>query len=321
MLYRLVRPMRRKESSSPYFVQRIPSDLLEKARGLRLNVPLGDEVIPLTITPRAETVRLSLRTRDPSLAKVRHAQVAGYLENVWSALRTDTLVSLTHKSATALAGDVYRGHAGNHYAATVIEERGPFRRRGERAKWRPSSETSEELPGHAESVAATGQALVDRGDFEKDVGPVLDKILLAKGVGRLDPQARDFALAAAALALRDGFKSLERNATGDYSPDPTGNRFPEWLDGETPRGKSPGTSQEIGSLTRLVEDWWKESQAAGRTISTYESYRNTMARLVAFLEHDDASRVTAEDVISFKDFRLKEVNQRTELLPVSWTAR
>ena len=41
------------------------------------------------------------------------------------------------------------------------------------------------------------------------------------------------------------------------------------------------------------------------------SYRNTVKRLVALLRHDDASRVTPEDVILFKDHRLAEVNPRT----------
>ena len=36
-----------------------------------------------------------------------------------------------------------------------------------------------------------------------------------------------------------------------------------------------------------------------------------MAGLVAFLGHDDAKRVTPEDVVRFKDHRLASVNPRT----------
>src|SRR6185437_6345471 len=39
--------------------------------------------------------------------------------------------------------------------------------------------------------------------------------------------------------------------------------------------------------------------------STYESYRNTVAKLVAFLKHDTARRVTPEDIVRFKDHRLQ----------------
>ena len=42
----------------------------------------------------------------------------------------------------------------------------------------------------------------------------------------------------------------------------------------------------------LLEGWWREARAAGRKPSTYESYRNTFASLVAFLGDDDAGRVT-----------------------------
>ena len=55
----------------------------------------------------------------------------------------------------------------------------------------------------------------------------------------------------------------------------------------------------------LVEDWWKEAKAAGRKPSTYESYRNTMSKLVAILKHDDVSRVTPQDIVRFKDVRIE----------------
>ena len=55
----------------------------------------------------------------------------------------------------------------------------------------------------------------------------------------------------------------------------------------------------------LVEDWWREaSLRGGMALSTYESYRNTARKLAQFLKHDDAARITAEDVIRFKDWRL-----------------
>jgi hypothetical protein len=58
------------------------------------------------------------------------------------------------------------------------------------------------------------------------------------------------------------------------------------------------------TLTGILDGWWKEAQATGRKPSTHESYRNTVAGLVAFLNHDDAKKVTPEDVVRFKDHRL-----------------
>ena len=58
------------------------------------------------------------------------------------------------------------------------------------------------------------------------------------------------------------------------------------------------------ALSGLLAGWWREAQATGRKPSTYESYRNTVAGLTKFLNHDAAPRVTPEDVVRFKDHRL-----------------
>jgi integrase len=53
-----------------------------------------------------------------------------------------------------------------------------------------------------------------------------------------------------------------------------------------------------------VELWWNERKATGTAESTYVNYRGTVRKLVEFLGHDDATRVTPQDVIRFKDSRL-----------------
>jgi integrase len=54
----------------------------------------------------------------------------------------------------------------------------------------------------------------------------------------------------------------------------------------------------------MLAGWWTEAKATGRKPSTYESYRNTVAGLTKFLDHDNASQVSPEDVVRFKDHRL-----------------
>ncbi|NEU13512.1 hypothetical protein G3T14_15425, partial [Methylobacterium sp. BTF04] len=112
------------------------------------------------------------------------------------------------------------------------------------------------------------------------------------------------------LALRDAFAARQRNADGDYSPDPKAARFRGF---EAARSQSQPMSAPPPktSLTKLVEDWWTEQKAVGRKPSTHESYRNTVANLVAFLKHDAAGRVTSEDVVRFKSYRLAAINPRT----------
>ena len=131
MLYRLVRPMRRGGSRSVYFMQRIPADVKARAIGLKLELPSRSETVPLTISPKASFIKVSLRTAEPTEAKVRHATLAAYLETVWRALREDAPIPLTHRQATALAGRLYRAWTsgeGRERTTSVIVMRGGDRR-------------------------------------------------------------------------------------------------------------------------------------------------------------------------------------------------
>src|SRR5260221_7502746 len=103
--------MRRKDTPTPYFVQRIPADVRASAVGMALALPVGDALVPLAITGSTKAVRLSLRTGDPGEAKVRQATIAAHLERVWRSLREKPR-SLTHKEAVALAGEAYRRWTG-----------------------------------------------------------------------------------------------------------------------------------------------------------------------------------------------------------------
>ncbi|RVD55419.1 hypothetical protein EN828_25325 [Mesorhizobium sp. M2D.F.Ca.ET.185.01.1.1] len=71
------------------------------------------------------------------------------------------------------------------------------------------------------------------------------------------------------------------------------------------------TKSDSATLMELVEGWWKENKAAGRKPSTYESYRNAFAYFVDFLGHNDAAKVTAKDVIAFKNHRLSTPSPKT----------
>lgn len=67
-------------------------------------------------------------------------------------------------------------------------------------------------------------------------------------------------------------------------------------------------------LSELIEAWWREAERTGKSPSTRESYTNTMRQLHAFLEHEDAHRVTADDVRRFRDFRLASKKRNGEPL-------
>nr|WP_301302188.1 phage integrase N-terminal SAM-like domain-containing protein [Methylorubrum extorquens] len=57
-------------------------------------------------------------------------------------------------------------------------------------------------------------------------------------------------------------------------------------------------------LSELVEAWWQEAEQTGKSESTRESYTNTIRQIHAFLEHEEAHRISADDIRRFKDFRL-----------------
>ena len=296
MLFRLVRPVKRTGSRNRQFVRRIPSDVRSKATGLKLSIPVGDQTQSLIISPRAQSVRLSLRTDDPAEVKVRLAVVDAYLENVWRALREDAPVSLTHRQATALAGELYRAWVngeGRERTMAIVHMPGvgwqrEYNTHVSDAEW-------EAVLGNWEKIGATGEP----SDLEKPLGAIVDRLLLAKGIKRVDEPTRNIILPAFWQAMRDAFESRKRNAEGDYSPDAKSERFPEWTPPHAGKVATPAAAK--ASLKGLVETWWVEAKATGRKPSTKESYANTMAAFVVFLGHDDASRVTRQDVVGFKD--------------------
>jgi hypothetical protein len=305
MLFRLVRPMMRPGSSMSYFVQRIPADVRARAIGMKLAIPIGSETHQITVTAKAPPLRFSLRTRDPGETKKRQAEVVGYLEAVWQALRNTKPTALTHRQATALAGELYRAWADG-------EERGETTRAIIHTPqgWIPATVAPAENAAIFKS-ATTKPDVLASADREKALGPLVDRLLLKKGIAGVDGDTRETLLEAFHLALRDAMVARERNAGGDYSPDLKAGRFPEW---QSPKRAEPAKttlSKTPSSLTGLVEDWWREAQAAGRKPSTYESYSNSMAALVSFLGHDDAHRVTPEDILRFKGHRLATINPRT----------
>jgi site-specific recombinase XerD len=309
MLFRLVRPLKRTGSRHRQFVRRIPSDVRSKAVGLKLSIPVGEQTQAVVLSPRAQSVRLSLRTDDSAEVKIRLAAVDAYLENVWRALREDAPVSLTHRQATALAGELYRAWAngeGRERAIAIVHTPGvgwqrEYNTHVSDAEW-------EAVLGNWEKVGAGGEL----SDLEKPLGAIVDRLLLAKGIKRVDEPTRGIILPAFWQALREAFETRKRNAAGDYSPDAKSERFPEWTPPQVGKVAAPAAAKV--SINGLVETWWVEAKATGRKPSTHDNYANTTAGFVRYLGHDDATRVTRDNVVGFKDHCLATINPRNGLL-------
>jgi site-specific recombinase XerD len=104
---------------------------------------------------------------------------------------------------------------------------------------------------------------------------------------------------------RAGLASWLGSFTGDTKRRKPSTRLVEAVEGVL-LGQSTPSSQSSPTLTAILEGWWTEAKAAGRKPSTRESYRNTIANLTGFLGHDSAEKVTADDVVRFKEHRLAQ---------------
>ncbi|WP_156460154.1 hypothetical protein [Mesorhizobium sp. Root157] len=277
MLYRLVRPMIRKGSRNPQFVQRIPTDLRDQMIGMRLNLPVGDAIVPIRITASTQAIRVSLKSADPTEAKNRQAGLAGYLERVFAALREERPIPLTHRQAVALSGEIYRAWAKDidlSDSITLVNNDDG------------SVEISRGVDMEVLKAACADQLekldrLAEDDDpevLEKMFGPLVNRLLFDKGIHRVDALSRHMVLREFRRALRQALEVQHRKTEGVYSLDAQSERFPEWQAQHT---DAPSGSV---SLTGLVDAWWREASAAGHSESTYESYKKAFSTLAEFLK-------------------------------------
>lgn len=286
MVLKMARPTRRSGSSLHQFKQRIPLDVRERAVGKTLVVPVGESVATCHIGPTTQVVQFSLRTHSPDEARVRHAVALARVEGFWRALREGP-ARLSQKQVVALSGEVYRDLLAAGEDDPGPPEIYPWLQRLVTTPFVGSGlriPTPDEVPSSVETVRTP--SLVERVLARH--GLVVDR----DSEARLAVELR--------RVLGEAAQRLHANASGDYGPDKNALRFPP-VEIATPQ--SPRAADGI-ALTNLVELWWAERKAAGTAESTYVNYRGTVRKLVAFLGHDDAARVSARDVVRFKDHRL-----------------
>jgi len=310
MVLQMARSTKRPGSLNNQFVRRVPADLVDRLKGrmLRFSLPSGELDQPdLPVRAKAGVhIAFSLQTSDKSMTMLRQAAALAQVEALFKAERAGPL-DLSFKQVQALAGLAYRRliadneeDPGRPHDWTMFQSLV-----ADAAEYLDPDGDGETRP-HYEPRAAE-RALVPIFD--------IDTFLASEGVALTRP-SRDAFIQALTSALYKAASLLGVRATGDYSPDPHAARYPDWQRPEPPleRYVAPPSKPALAvgniTLTALVEGWWTEAKATGRKPSTYESYRNTMQRLIKHLGHEDASRVTPEDIIGFKDARLAEINPR-----------
>jgi integrase len=192
---------------------------------------------------------------------------------------------LTHKQARALAGEWYQQFIARH------EERP-----GDPEGWAVAfdyliEELKDWLPELRERTSINlGQVLQDE-DVRVGIRPFIAdwahtaQFLASKGVA-LTNEARDLFLDFVASDYLEAVLLLERRAKGDYSPDDRPRQFPLF--------SRPGTAQGQGvSPWALFEQWVKEAQPAGATVTRWRSV--FLALEARFKSADEITADTAHE--------------------------
>lgn len=295
----------RKGTSVPCYCRRIPGDIFESLKNTLLVIPSASGPFSVKITANTQALRFSIRTRNATEARKREREITLFLDQLFTRLRSQPTVDLTHKQVQALAGEFY--------AAWACEpDKFP-----DRLLYLPEENLPSAIPEDFDAEATRlhelsaalrrYQAPVNDESRLTAFGPIADAMLLLHGIPRTTELSRRHLTRAFAKVLPDAISTRARFAEGDYRPDETLSRFPPWEGPELPEGLTPDQPvKRYGtvSLNGLVEAWWKEASALGISNGTYGHYERTFRLLSGFLGHDDARMVSAQDILRFKDHRL-----------------
>lgn len=279
----MARPTKRKGTDNVQYHKRIPADVKRLLDGLPARYrPAGWGKTFITLTTG---------TADRRLGAMTHARIASEVEEQFAALRAGPQ-TLSQKDAEALAGRLYRKLAGEL-------ENNP----GDAALWQRAQGAIDDARAGRLGVGPLliGDAAARRASMETLLGQVADHMLAAKGIV-LAPDSRPDFLEALARAVDQAAKKLERNASGDYRPDPDAGRFPEWI------RPSPGRSSAKDGLTlmTLFERWAKHPEQKNQARRTVSRYRSVFAAVDAFLGKPDAKQITAADVRRYVEARMTD---------------
>ncbi|AWN38927.1 DUF6538 domain-containing protein [Methylobacterium radiodurans] len=269
---------------------------------------------------------VSLKTKDPAEARVRYAKLSAEVEARWANLRAGAR-KLTERDAHALA-------ASAHDEWLELHRDDPSFQSGWRTELYATLWTAEPLP-EIEAQPGVPGAVPITNIFYRSMRlrcfQEADSILSRNGFV-VDEWSRLKLARAIGAALQRASLTLGRAAQGEIvHNDALGRDSPEAakalsgaLSPTPPASSRPARQPAVAkplSLTGLFEAWWREAKGVGRKPSTHESYEKTVRYLIAFLKHDDATRVTAEDIVAFKDHRLATPSKRTGKVPSAKTVK
>lgn len=244
-------------------------------------------------------LKVSLRTKDPEVAKVAMRDALDRFDAILGSARAKvngTRAALTIKQITAAVGVAYRAKA-----AKYADDPGTVQR------W-------EEWGSYYSDFFVPEDGDDDGPRFFTSDGAIraeAEDILTAQGI-TADPASVRQAAEVWAREQIHFAQIMARRAGGDWRVSDGSERF-------------PGVATEVAEAPKvplgvLLNGWAAETGKTGKAL--YDRER-TVAAFVAFLGHDDAAKVTADDVVRWKEARiaagrsLKTVaNDLNELSPI-----
>jgi integrase len=240
---------------------------------------------------------LSLQTKDPTEARIRYAQELAKLEQRWAGLRAGPCC-LTEVEAHALAIEVHEAWLAEHRANP-----------SEQTFWRVDLAARLLVPPPPSSA----QELLEEfrnGIIDSDGRRVCAMKVWCEGqaLGLLkqhglsvDDISRKRLARAVAAAVQRASLTLQRFASGEF-----GSVFPEPLQSThpaiAPPMPAPAASRTV-SFEELLQGWQAEMKPRAKTV--YEWSRE-VGKFSIFLGHADASRITADDVVRWKEALVAE---------------
>lgn len=255
-------------------------------------------------------VRRSLGTRDPHEARVRYARIAAEIE-ARIAAAGHRPHGLSYQELEALAGEWYRrklaewepnpGRARDWGFALVEfeEDLELYTRKAQRRRALAGAVTVDD----EDEIPAAWTAI--RTELPPEFQTIMREVdAIAGGAGHhLDTDTRDRLYG---LTFRNAlplYGRMERRAGGDYGPDPYLAKFPAF-NGKV-REATPASARPAAKVTfkGLVEGWAAERRPNDKTRYTVEIRTGLLEK---HLGHDDATRVTIDDLRGWRQALLSE---------------
>ncbi|WP_313031144.1 DUF6538 domain-containing protein [Brucella sp.] len=150
-----------------YLRTRVPSDLVQRAHGRSISLPVGDDLKRVLIKG---FVKVSLGTREPAEAKRRFSAAHAALQEFWVTLREGSK-PLTFKQMLALAGEA-RGISVEIFDEEPVSQ----------SLWEKVVESNTAALNGRLNTLAIPTLEQQANDLEKKFGRVADAVLSRKGV-------------------------------------------------------------------------------------------------------------------------------------------